>query len=288
VNEALGREFRNVGLDVSRTNRIMAASQILARGYRLFEQWSEPAGEWMQTRRESAIRTLGVGAEISQFTMAPLNCEKKHREKVTGLGGLACFIVSTFDSLVDSGAPAPELLNGDGGEGGTEEPLNRVVRLYFEELDSLPQRRAGIRVLIEKAIRRMYRAELDSLTGGTSRSVWWRKNVLPFVVMNLPAWLANETSEGCAVERHLRWVGRMGEFLGWVDDWADLEIDRKAGTMNRLLETAGSEPSAGCVRRIARRGRRVLRDWDAMGGTQQDRDTLMVVAWSWIERLDAG
>jgi hypothetical protein len=286
VNEALGEEFRNFGLDVSRTNRVMATSQILARGYRLFDQWSEPAGEWMQSRRESAIRTLGVGAAISQFTIAPLDCEKRYREKVSGLGGLACFIVSTFDSLVDSGAPVPELLNGK--ESGIQEPLQRVVRLYFEELNSLPQKHVAIRVLIEKTIQRMHRAELDSLSGRGSRSVWWRKNVLPFVVMSLPAWLANERAKGCAVERHLRWVGRMGEFLGWVDDCADLETDRKAGTINRLLETAESEPSTACVRRIARRGRRVLRDWDAMGGTPQDRDTLMVVAWSWIERLDAG
>ena len=199
-------------------------------------------------------RVLGFGRVLSGFAVAPLGLAGEARERVLRLGALCNFIVATYDHLVDSDpghrsvlhrgsvAPARHRWSVRRLLGGIFRPpasrlMEQLVALYFAELQRLPHAgtRIRLRAGIERLIVRMYDAEGASLTGAATPRLLRRKAALPFVVMGLPGWLAVADEQGGEYWWHLRWLYRLGDLFGWVDDAVDLEEDREAGRPNRLL-----------------------------------------------------
>ena len=81
----------------------------------------------------------------------------------------------------------------------------------------------------------------------------------------LLAWL--EMPEVClrCYWRHLRWIYRLGEFFGWIDDAVDFEEDFKTSQPNRLVNVRAklraSQTDADLACMITHRGKRVLAEW---------------------------
>ncbi len=207
----------------------------------------------------------------------------EERLHVTALGGLAILMVSAFDAALDGGMEVPVLFARDRPR--TRPSFIRgLFKLYLDRLSSLPQRQPQIGKAIENAIRRMYTAELQSAADpGAGRSVWWRKNALPFAVLGMPAWLVADSIQAADFRRHLAWLCRVGEFFGWVDDCVDYAADRSSGHLNRIDIRLHSISPAELVRNIADQASRILSRWDARNPNSPERDYFTVILWSWIE-----
>jgi len=104
--------------------------------------------------------------------------------------------------------------------------------------------------------------ELRRLRGDAARQ---KKTALPLVVLGLPAWLASPVCSPDCYARHRRWLYRIGKFIRWIDDAADLSSDESAGAPNLVRRALARAASAGTgamlARMIARRGRCLLEEW---------------------------
>jgi hypothetical protein len=248
------------------------------------------------------IRHLGTGACLTEFLIAGTGADRVHASHVASLGGIANAIIAAFDHLVDTGKPAdllrlaqrlpfnprPRELHlpvstPEDNPDDLESLTYSLITLYFQRLRALKVTNPGILKLTERAIERMYRAEMRTATGSAlvSRSVWWRKNTLPIAVMGLPAWLASGGGP-FKFGDHLRWLCRAGEFLGWIDDCADYEEDRDLGQANRIVTLAPNQSLESIARGIARLGQRVMTIWDDRNPISPARDTFDVIVWTWI------
>jgi hypothetical protein len=202
--------------------------------------------------------------------------------------------VSYFDEMVDGGWPRALLLPrwalalaGTGGGrallrvGASVAPspsrlTTRLVAEYFRRVAELPYvaSHARVRADLRNTIADMYAEE-----GRTPRE--WRrlrgdasaqkKTALPFVVLGLPAWLASPACPPLQYARHRRWLVRMGKFIRWVDDAADLAADSAAGSANlvrRALARSGANGGREAVlaARVAKRGRWVVDEGWALTG----------------------
>ena len=220
-------------------------------------------------------RVLGFGRALCGFSVAPLGLADEARESVLRLGALCNFIVATYDHLVDSdpgyrsvlhrGSVArarqawPSRLLGRIFRPPAAKLMEQLVTLYFAELRRLPhaETHARVRAGVERIILRMYDAEGASLNGAATARLLRRKAALPFVVMGLPGWLAVAEYRREEYWWHLRWLYRLGDLFGWVDDAVDLEEDREAGRPNRLLSTPVTTVG------IASEAARLLAEWRA-------------------------
>jgi hypothetical protein len=292
MTELLARELNSAGLGIDAATRSVVTSMILHRGEVEFDRLHREICE-LDRYEESAIRTLGVGCSLTQFATCNVPVQAEYAAELRALGGLANLIVSAFDAMLDSGAVVPTLLSDDARGDRTHNEsreamvLRKLVTLYFQRLDSFPQVHKGIRVLIHRAIRRMYEAELDSVSGmKVARSTWWRKNVLPIVVMGFPVWLTVGRFAETEARRHLRWLCRVGEFFGWIDDCVDLESDELTGQPNRIADFLQRGSKEDLAHHILRQGRAILSAWNG-AGVQPSRDIFMVMVWTWLEGASA-
>jgi hypothetical protein len=233
------------------------------------------------------------------FVVAPLGLAGEARESVLRLGALCNFIVATYDHLVDSDpGHRPPLHRGSVLPGRhrwsarrlfarifrppASRLMHRLVTLYFAELRRLPHAgtRIRLRAGIERLILRMYDAEGASLNGAATERLLRRKSALPFVVMGLPGWLAVAEDEGGEYWWHLRWLYRLGDLFGWVDDAVDLEEDRAAGRPNRMLmdpmTPTGIAAEAG---RLLTEWRERVRSDDAAPRAEQEAFRGCLVSW---------
>jgi hypothetical protein len=233
------------------------------------------------------IHHLGVGASFTEFLICGLPLDRALKCELATLGGIAHAIFAVFDALLDVSGCVPVLfgdnpqLSADSETSGKQQLVLDLVALYFRKLDSFPATTPPVRRLLEQAIQRLYKAELKTAAPNALRwSTWWRKNALPIVIMGLPAWLHMRDSDQSDFAQHLMWLGRVGEFLGWLDDASDYERDAAAGSANWLR--LHHESIDDCARRIAAKGRRVLNFWDSRNADSPVRDTFTFLAWNWL------
>jgi hypothetical protein len=257
--------------------------------------------------RRQLAGNLGFGSCLTDFLTAGTPALRSQRRSISSLGGIAFGIIGVFDSLLDSGIldsgieVLPIALNGEAHSADVKciterEAVNWLIAEYLQRLRALPRTQPGVFGLIETAIKRMYHAELQSARtpAADSRTVWWRKSVLPIAVMGTPAWLDAAAATPKGFREHLYWLCRVGEFLGWVDDFADFEYDRTSGHMNRVLAMRNacgngihdrrSEISfrQTLAKKVARLGGRVLSAWDRQNRVSPARNTFVVATCEWL------
>ena len=240
---------------------------------------------------ESYRHVLGYGELMTELLIAPIPLDPAVRVRVARLGGHANLIVSYFDEMVDGGWPRSSLLPRWVLD-GTRTRMGRVIldairhlapapadltaRLvsgYFQRLADLPHaaRHRALHAEIHRLVVEMYLEE-----GRTPRE-WLRirgtaarqkKTALPLVVLGLPGWLATPVMARAQLDRHRRWLVRLGKFIRWIDDASDVVADEAAGGANLVLAALrrnGARPGAedALAMMIARRGSRLREEWRA-------------------------
>ena len=239
------------------------------------------------------VHHLGAGASLTEFLVSGMGLAKEHLLEVASLGGIAHAIYAAFDGLLDSVGIAPELFGGapcaghDSAMPAQQRLVTWLVEFYFERLRSLSPKSPRMEAFIERAIHRLYEAELQSARGAALKwRTWWRKNALPIIVMALPGWLLTCNQSKMRFSEHLLWLGRVGEFFGWIDDFADYEHDYACGHANWLRHVTGL-PVEAVARRVAAKGQRVIHFWDRRNQAGPARDTFLVIVWMWLNNRQA-
>jgi len=294
LTRALANELIAASLAVDTAAKNLVAARILFSGERQFEKLKKEVCADIAAFRQPYARALGTGSVFAEFAISGVPLGPDYCEAVCALGGLIILIVSAFDVLLDAGGTAPDLLPperrvGRAGDARNGSVVAALLDVYFRRLDELPQTRPGVRAIVDSAIRRMYLAELQSRRAGREigRSAWWRKNALPIMVLGVPAWMAACSFEPRFFRRHLMWLGRVGEFFGWLDDCVDYEDDLAGGHANRIHVLLRMASTAQVARHIAWQGRRILFEWDSWNDSSSVRDVLAVIVWAWIENKPA-
>lgn len=284
VAELLITELERVGFASDLLLMKLVGSRMAQRGESEFQALSARF-PGIEDCRRIFTHHLGIGASLTEFLTAGLSLQNSERLQVASLGGIAHTIYALFDLLLDSSGCVPELFGtqkriAGGCDVHKQELLIRLVELYFERLNALPVRTTGVRGLLERTIHKLYAAELKSSgPGQITRSAWWRKNALPIVVMALPAWLSAADESNIRFTEHLFWLGRVGDFLGWLDDFSDYEKDCASRQANRLRAYDQTE-FADLGRKTALRGQVVLQLWDSHNTNPAARNTFTVMAWT--------
>lgn len=265
----------------------MVGARIAFRGeeeYRNLPESITAAGAFRRTSEHH----LGIGASLTDFLVSGLGLGVEQRAEVATLGGIAHLIYAVFDELLDHDGCVPDLFSKSpvaslaAGLGSKHQFVNQLVETYFERLGPVADGTGHVRSLLEKAIRRLHQAELESAASPASvRQVWWRKNALPIAVMGMPAWLHRISERYISFTEHVQWLVRVGEFFGWLDDFSDYERDQASGHLNRLrLERTTSIEAL--AQRVGDKGRRVLFLWDSQNRDSPARDTFRVLVWTWL------
>lgn len=279
--EAARQEISHIGI-IERENVINSVGITTWR--RTLARFKRPYAE------DDCVRILGFGNALTGFAVAPLNLSSLQREAVSHLGALANFIVSTFDHLVDLGNSSRLLLPRQMLELASRSKfrssmiavgfvspaasrmMNKLVMDYFRGLEQLTyaSKHASIHKRVRQTVLQMYDVENKTLKqekNPVSERTLRRKAALPFVVMGLAAWL--EMEEICPQRywRHLRWLYRLGDFFGWIDDIADWNEDLATGHPNRLLymqtrSKDGFEKNTNLAHLIAQKGERIVHEWE--------------------------
>jgi len=235
-------------------------------------------------------RLLGLGYALTEFATAPAGLSGANGEPVFALGGLANLIVNAFDTQVDGGAPTGSVLAPSALEGlnPCRNVIDRLVHKYYEEMAAITRESPEVRRVLETAIRRMYDAEILAARHGgkVSGRDWRRKSALPFVVMGFAGWAMAPADAEDRRMAHLRWLYRLGELVGLIDDSADLQSDWAAGRANRMAVLVADRGCERAAERIASLAGDVLSDWDRLVyGSPANfvaRQTFGAVIWSWL------
>ena len=272
----------------------LVSARIFRRGAEVFEELTGEFGPDLLPFRKSFVLALGTGAVVTEFVSAQIPLAAECRRALAELGGLLILYVTALDGIVDSGRPAPPICftTTTGARPPAGSPLDAWVPTllseYIRRLDRLPRRQPRLRATADAAIRRMHAAELHSLSPApVGRSTWWRKNVLPILMLGLPGWIAADSFDASSCLRHWIWLARLGEFFGWVDDCVDYAEDLRLGQANRIDFRLRSISKERLVRHIAAQGKRVLEQWDAANRASPLHSTFAVIVWSWIENQPA-
>jgi hypothetical protein len=239
------------------------------------------------------VHHLGTGASLTEFLVSGLGLQREHLSHIASLGGIAHAIYAAFDGLLDSAGSVPELFGkGRMRAANATVPamhglVTELVEYYFERLRTLASGPQPPKAILEQAIHRLYAAELRSASGRALEwNTWWRKNALPIVIMGLPGWFQPWHESKIRFSEHLSWLARVGEFFGWLDDFADYEEDYASGHAN-WLRFANQASIETIARRAAAKGRRVLHFWDKLNQPSPARDTFLVIVWMWLSNWQA-
>jgi hypothetical protein len=253
-------------------------------------------------------RVLGFGAMLTAFMLPPVHIDDALSREVCSLGAHANLLVSLFDQVADECSEAALPLSPatveDACMGAAlvrlawhshvgppiARLLTRLLAAYVSHLDRLPfsSRHRSLRALQTRAIVRMHAAELQTLSSsapGASFRAIRRKSALPFVVMGMPAWLTTESGGDVSFRAHLRWMYRVGNFFGYIDDAADLNADRAAGRPNRI---GACDEDGRLARSIASEGTRIMAErktaWASRPASVAD-DVLSTTVLSWLDAI---
>jgi hypothetical protein len=265
-----------------------------------------------------AERVLGFGTMLTAFMLPPVRIDEALSRELLTLGAHANLLVGLFDLVADecpgsalplSAAIVESACAGRGRVRLAWRPhtgtpvarlLTRILSTYVRRLDRLPYsgRHRQVRALQTRAILAMYDAELRTLgsVSAVTDRVMRRKSALPFVVMGMPGWLAVERVPPSMFRAHLRWLYRVGSFLGWIDDAADLGADLAAGRPNRVAAALAREGSGSALdsaerlaRAIASAGTRIMAErMSALPSRHPGAaagDVLPTVVLSWLDAI---
>jgi hypothetical protein len=268
---------------------------------------------------ESYRYVAGYGALMTRFVIAPLALEAQRQRELMRLGAIANIIVSYFDEMVDGGWPRALLLprwalafaaSGGGrlvlrGAARCVPPPTRLtlclVAEFFAAVVRLPHaaRRAAVRSDLRRTIVDMYLEEgrtpreWQRIRGAAARQ---KKTALPLVVLGLPGWLARAEFSAASYRCHRRWLVRLGKFVRWIDDAADMAQDRVAGSANlavRAFARAGTRCTSAqaLAGMMVRRGRWLLDEWSAQraaagAGEESSSVVLATVLAAWLDVHD--
>lgn len=267
-----------------------------------------------------AVRVLGFGHALTEFAVAPTFLDPPMLQEVSDIGATANFIVATYDEFIDNGGVAPENLlplpevDGLGESNSTlssiidlfrlsspAKLIRALVRNYHQRLLDLPHshHRVAVRRQINQVIVEMYRAEsatVGNVPGDATAKTLRRKSALPFVVIGLPAWLACESHDSGTYWRHWKWLYRLGEFVGRVDDAVDYEEDVLAGRPNVFSRQPGGslgEDLPDSVAAVVSSGRLLLNQWSAAthlgeNVSETGQEALRMCITSWFGGYQAG
>jgi len=257
-------------------------------------------------------RVLGFGALLTAFMLPPVRIDEALKHDVCTLGAYANLLVGLFDQVADECSDAELPLSraliesACKGKGRARlawrsrrgaplaRLLTRLLSEYVRRLDRLPYsgRHGPVRALQTRVILSMHAAELETLRAASrvnDRAVR-RKSALPFVAMALPGWLAADQVPPMTFRAHLRWLYRLGIFVGWIDDAVDLDADRTAGRPNRVAASLACESPCKperLARAIAREGARIQTE-RRISARHADTDVLPTVVLSWLDAIPHG
>lgn len=268
--------------------------------------------------RHIAIRILGMGQALTGFLIAPLHPDPMCYAQAVHMGMLSNLIVTLYDAFLDSGRakdnPLPpdvlaqltdrnvrhQFVATQRRESGPRRLSVALITAYLDALETLPyaEQRPQIMATLISAIQRMYEGQTHSvklsygLLDKQGRRALRAKSIYPIMVMGLPAWLmAPEVATG-RYRWHLRWMCRLGAFLGWVDDTVDLWLDSRLDQPNQVACyrcTSGDSLAdrATFTRRVAVQGRRLIDEWanevgDIDAVPEVARGSLGVCLYSWF------
>ena len=296
LSERLAAELATAGFMPDRLLIKLVGGRIAERGDEEFERLV-PKVRAMESHRRVCAHHLGIGASLTDFLISGLPLDRASRSEISSLGGIAHTIYAVFDYLLDVSGSAPELfgtanstdarpaqLSTDPAVRGKPELVSELVQLYFRKSKAMASKAPRVYELLERGIQKLYSAELRTSTQPEIRwSTWWRKNALPIILMGLPAWILAPAEEASKISfaDHLRWLGRVGEFFGWLDDVSDYDRDCASGQANRLRRN-GTVSIEGLARRVTAKGERVLGLWDSWNEISAARDTFRVIVWTWL------
>lgn len=247
-----------------------------------------PEFEEVERLWPSITYLLGMGASLTEFLTAGVAADGALRGQMASLGGVANAMYGLCDWLLDTGHGVPKLFQ-DAPQCASERPprthqqlIVSLLNFYTRELWRLSSSKPEIAELTLRALKKLYVAEMQSTaTSGITRSAWWRKSALPVFVIALPGWISSEAGRRISIAEHLRWLGKTGELIGWVDDFADYEDDCASGDANRL-KALDRDSILRVATKVAEQGRQVLRDWDLHNEHVAARNTFLVMIWSWL------
>lgn len=268
--------------------------------------------------RHIVIRILGMGQALTGFLIAPLQPDPICYLQAIHIGMLSNLIVTLYDAFLDSGRvqdyPLPpdilaqltdqnlryKFVAAQRRESDPRRLMVALITAYFEALGTLPyaEQRPQIMTTLIHAIQKMYEGQNRSaklsygLLDKQGQRALRAKSIYPIMVMGLPAWLTAPEWATSRYRWHLRWMCRLGAFLGWVDDAVDLWLDSRLDQPNQVAshQCTNSDSLADratFTRQIAVQGRRLLDEWanevgDINAVPEVARSSLGVCLYSWF------
>lgn len=241
-------------------------------------------------------KLLAKGFALTAFLIAPVPGVEANDKRFCALGAMVNLMVVLCDRLIDSGSPPEAVVPpADFSDFGSERsPVTLLLQRFLQHSVSDGTNEAHCRT-IHKTIRSMFDAEARTVAAKTELPYrfWLRKSALPFVLMALPAWTGSTDSSKHPHFRQLRWLYKVGRFLGAVDDAVDFLQDARQGHPN-YWRTKQESFYPAIAERVAEWGQEVLEEWDRMvlnsqaANSGQDailRQIFTFNVWNWMGRV---
>jgi hypothetical protein len=250
-------------------------------------EWARLAGcPLIGVKPSKARRLLGVGFALTEFLVAPVLGARPSSE-ICSLGSLVNLMAVLCDASLDAGVPISEILADSGESNQTlDPPVSALLKVYKLQLQAL-QPDASLLSLVEKLLCSMIAAESQTviLRHRLPYRLWLRKSAFPLVLMGLPAW-ALPRSASLQPLRHIRWLAKVGRFLGVIDDAADYDADLASNHPNYFhSKPSGDRTDLGY--KIAFWCNDILLEWDSLVAQGPDanalRATFLNVTWAWLQ-----
>ncbi len=248
-------------------------------------EWSRLADcRLIGVKPSQARRLLGVGFALTEFLAAPVLGATPAIE-ICSLGALVNLMAVLCDGYLDAGVPMAEIL-ADSCQ--TDPPVSALLKIYKRQLQAL-QPDPALRSLAEKLLRSMIAAEAETviLRQSLPYKLWLRKSAFPMMLMGLPAWVVPHSRSATLQRvRHIRWLAKVGRFLGAIDDAADYPAD-VANHHPNYFQLQPSVHQTDIGTKIARWCEDILREWDSLVINAPEADvmraTFLNVTWAWLQ-----
>ena len=273
----------------SRGLRVDAAVQAQVRSRTLqfgCDEWTRLADcKLIGVKPSKARRLLGVGFALTEFLVAPVLSTRSVSE-ICSLGALVNLMAVLCDGYLDAGVLMSEILPDSSQT--IDPPVSALLKIYKLQLQRLQPDPAFLS-LVEKLLRSMIAAETQTviLRHRLPYRLWLRKSAFPIVLMGLPVWALPDSHPATLQRlRYIRWLAKVGRFLGVIDDAADYEADLASNHPNYFnLQPSVHQSDLGT--KIAFWCEDILREWNSLvtNGPEADvmRATFLNVTWAWLQ-----
>ncbi len=280
--QTLALALAGSGLKMDAAAQAQVRSRTLEFGH---AEWNLLAGnKLVGVKPSKARRLLGVGYALTEFLAAPVLGIRPAVE-ICSLGAIVNLMAVLCDAALDAGVPMAEILPDSSP---IDPPVSALLKIHKLQLQALKPDPA-LRSLIEKLLRSMIAAEAQTvvLRHRLPYRLWLRKSAFPMVLMGVTAW-AIPHSHPAALQRvrHIRWLAKVGRFLGAIDDAADYQADFDNHHPN-YFQLQPSVHQAVIGNKIAFWCKDILQEWDSWvaKGSEADsmRATFLNVTWAWLQ-----